>query len=241
MRIKDYLELYSSSIKTLIETNPTDFTECLLIDALTYTVSALKPLRLDDYATNKSLTTVLNKYKKARRTPNGDIDHYENTVDSILLSQVLLKYFKREKSYYHAYLRLQQEENCRVAFPTDIIFMNEQEIEDAVLSDMRYDRKIETSKEAFYDLLNHDNKEELLEQLHELLDYKRGKDVATIIKAMEKRHLLKPYSSVSSLYTLITSEFGDIGSLKNFSNYIQGLTGYQLKDSDIEKYMKILI
>lgn len=241
MKIEDYLELYSSYIRTLIETNPTDFAEETLIESVIDTVNTLRPLRLDDYAINRKLTLILNKYRNARKTPDGEINHYENTVDSNILSHILLKYFKREKSYYHAYLRLQQEENCRVALHTDIVFMTEQEIEDAVLTDIQSERKVTVSKETFYDLLIHDDKDHLLKQLHELLAYKKGKDVATIMKAMEKHHLLKPYSSISSLHALITSEFGNIGGLRNFSNYMQGIAGYQLKDSDIDEYTNIII
>lgn len=184
MQIIDYLNLYDSYLTTLIETNPTDFTKESLCETVIDTVHELIPLRLDDHQTNKTITTTLNKYRRAVRF-NGEIDHYEDNVDSNLLSHVLLKYFKRKKSYYHAYLRLQQEENCRVTFPTDIIFMNELEIEEAVLLDMQSEKKVTDFKETFYDLLIHDNKEDLLVQLHDLLDYKKGKDVAAVIKAME--------------------------------------------------------
>lgn len=242
MIIEDYLELYESFVRTQIENNPTDFTENSLKEVIIDAVHQLKPYRLDDHMTSKTLSNILRKYQRAVRTPDGEIDHYdEYSVDSIVLSHILLKYLKKEVSFHYAYVLLQQSVNRRTAFAEDLLYRNEQAIEDAVLADIQNERKALIQKETFLDLLIHDNKDVLVKQLHKLLDYKKGKDVATVIKALERRHLLQPYSSISSLHALITTEFGNIGGLRNFSNYMQGLAGYQLKDSDIEEYTNIII
>lgn len=241
MKIENYLDLYTSSIKTLIDTNPTDFTEVSLKQALIKAVNQLKPYRLDDSQTRNTITNILKEYQRPVRDFDGSIYYYEDSVDSNVFSHMLLKYCKREESFYYAYLRLQQAVNCRIAIPEDIIFKSEQEIEDAVLADMRLDKANANSKqETFASLLIHSKKEELLKLLHEVLNYKKGKDVVVVIKAMEKLQLLKPYRSIASLHSLITKEFGDIGGLKNFSNYMNGTTGYQLLESDIEKYLEVI-
>lgn len=238
MKIEDYLSLYSSYIGTLVDTNPTDFTTPSLKEAIIAAVNILKPLRLDDYSTNKTLTSLLNKYRKAIKTPDGEIDHYENTVDSNLLSHLLLKYFKREKSYYHAYLRLQQEENCRTSFPIDIIFMNEQEIEDAVIADIESVKHREQQKETvFIDLLISGNKESLLNLLHALLDTTNNKkDFAIAVLALEELGLLGKYGTKKNLYKTLQPEFGDIGTDANFNHYLNPNNRKMILDAEIESF-----
>ena len=241
MSIEDYLELYSSYVSTLIETNPTNFTEASLKEVTVSTIRILEAHRLDDHMTRETITNILRKYQRAVRTPNGEIDHYdEYSVDSIVLSHILLKYCKREVSFYYAYVLLQQSINGRIAFAEDLIYRSEQEIEDAVIADMAKGKQIKVIKERFEDLLIHDKKDDLIKLLHKLLDYKRGKDVATVIKAMERLQLLKPYSSITNLHSLITEEFGDIGGIRNFSNYMNGTNSCHLQKSSIDGVITIL-
>lgn len=241
MEIEDYLEAYSSYIRTQIANNPTSFSEATLKEVLNDTVNQLKPYRLDDYMTVKTLSNILRKYQRAVRTPDGEIDHYdEYSVDSIVLSGILLKYFKREVSFHYAYVLLQQSVNCRIAFPEDLLFRTEQEIEDAVLLDISTEKQKVVSKERFEDLLIHDRKNVLMQMLHELLDYKQGKDAATVIKAMEKLQYLKPYRSVTSLHSLMTDEFGNIGGVRNFSNYMNDTSNCYIQESNIDEVIAIL-
>ena len=241
MKIEDYLELYSSCIRTQIKTNPTSFTEASLKEVLIDTVNQLKPYRLDDYMTVKTLTNILRKYQRAVRTPDGEIDHYdEYSVDSIVLSGILLKYFKREISFHYAYVLLQQSVNCRIAFPEDLLFRTEQEIEDAVLLDISTEKQKVVSKERFKDLLIHDRKDDLIQMLHELLDYKQGIEVAKVIKAMQKLRYLKTFNSVTHLHSLLTDEFGDIGSVRNFSNYMNGTSNCYIQEPSIDEVVAIL-
>lgn len=79
-----------------------------------------------------------------------------------------------------------------------------------------------------------------MQMLHELLDYKQGKDVATVIKAMGKLQYLKPYKSVTSLHSLITDEFGDIGGVRNFSNYMNGTNNCYIQESSVDEVVAIL-
>lgn len=241
MSIEEFTKLYNSNIRTLIKNNPTDFTEESLIKALTGSIYRLKDIRLDPWATNDEVNIILKEYKKPIKTPDEEIDHYIDTVDSNMLSSLILKYCKREKSYYYAYVRLQQEINCRVAFAEDIYFLSEQEVEDAVINDIALNKSSSLKQEKqFIDLLIHDRKEELMRTLHELLDYSSGKDVVTIVKALKKKGFLSTYRSTSNLHNLITNEFGDIGSLRNFTNFMNDTNGSVVFDDEVDAVVLVL-
>lgn len=101
--------------------------------------------------------------------------------------------------------------------------------------------KRQKSKETnFTALLSHNNIEKLMIVLHEQIEGSKGKKIAAIIKALQKLNLLKPYNSVSQLHRMIQVEFGDIGSVENFRNYINDNTNYNLEQSTIASYIKLL-
>lgn len=97
----------------------------------------------------------------------------------------------------------------------------------------------EGKDKTFTTLLSHNNIEKLMIVLHEQIEGAKGKKVAAIIKALQELNLLKPYDSVHQLFKLIQSEFGDIGTVKNFRNYINNTTNYNLEQSTIDSYKKI--
>ncbi len=123
MNVEEFARLYNSNIKTLVKNNPTDFTEESLIEALINSIYQLKDLRFYPWATKDKISNILKEYKRPIRTYDEEIDHYIDTVDSNILSSLMLMYSKKEKSYYYAYVRLQQEINCRIALPEDIHFL----------------------------------------------------------------------------------------------------------------------
>lgn len=106
---------------------------------------------------------------------------------------------------------------------------------------VKYKQNLKTKSEiSFVNLLNHDRKEALMKVLHELLDSRKGKDVVAVIKSMEKLYFLNSYNSGSNLHKLMTAEFGDIASVKNFNNYMNGVGGYNIQESEIIRITSIL-
>lgn len=240
MNIDDYLELYYSKIESLVSTNPTDFTVSSIKEATKEIISLLKPYRLDNHRTRDLLSLTLEKYQKAVKTPDGEISHYEETVNSIVLSQLLLMYCKREVSFHYAYTLLQQYNNGRTGFADDLMYRTEQEIETAVLQELSIANPNKNLCESFLDLLMHKDKIKLLTELHKLLDFKKGKDVVIVVKALEKLQLLNTYSSLNYLHTLLTKEFNNIGGVRNFTNYMNETNNCVIQDHEINKIVNIL-
>lgn len=239
MRIEDYLELYGSYVKTLVATNPTDFTEVSLKEVLIDAVNQLKPHRLNDHMTRQTVTNILRKYQRALRTADGEINHYDEfSVDSVLLSHILLKYFKREVSFHYAYVLLQQIDNGRIAIAENLIYRSEQEIEDAVLADRKSAKHGTKEKETtFTDLLISDHKDALLNLLHSLLDTtNNNKDFAILVLALEELGLLGKYGTKKNLYETLQSEFGNIGTDANFNHYLNPNNKKMILDSEIESF-----
>lgn len=104
----------------------------------------------------------------------------------------------------------------------------------------KVNRRLKSKATNFTVLLSHNNMEKLMIVLHEQIEGAKGKKVAAIIKALQKLDLLKPYNSVSQLHRMIQVEFGDIGSVENFRNYINDTTNYHLEQSTIDSYIKLL-
>lgn len=239
MRIEDYLELYGSYIKTLIDTNPTDFTEASLKEVLIDVINQLKPYRLDDHITRQTLTNILRKYQRAVRTADGEIAHYDKfSVDSVLLSHILLKYFKREVSFHYAYVLLLQSVNGRIAISEHLLYRPEQEIEDAVLADMESAKHgAREEKITFTDLLISENKGVLLNLLHSLLGTtNNNKDFAIVVLALEELGLLGKYGTKKNLYETLQSEFGNFGTYANFNHYLNPNNRKKILDSEIESF-----
>lgn len=97
MNVEEFVRLYNSNIKTLVKNNPTDFTEESLIEALINSIYQLKDLRLDPWATKDKISNILKEYKKPIRTYDEEINHYIDTVDSNILSSLMLMYSKKRK------------------------------------------------------------------------------------------------------------------------------------------------
>ncbi len=241
MNVEEFVRLYNSNIKTLVKNNPTDFTEESLIEALINSIYQLKNLRLDPWATIDKINSILKEYKKPIKTPDGEIDHYIDTVNSDILSSLMLMYSKKEKPYYYAYVRLQQEINCRTALSEDINFLSEQEVEDVIINDIASDKPIslkETLK--FKDLLIHENKDKLLEILHALLNNTKRKDFAITIIALEQLGILAKYESKKNLFKALEIEFGNIGTESNFNHYLNPNNRKMILDSEIESVINII-
>lgn len=90
----------------------------------------------------------------------------------------------------------------------------------------------------FVSYLHHGNKDALMEKLHELLDGKKGKLVATIIIALEKLSFIGGYETRSSLYNSMKNEFGNIGEDSGLNDFIS--KSYKISDKDLNRYIDIL-
>lgn len=89
--------------------------------------------------------------------------------------------------------------------------------------------KVRTEKD-FRSYLHHDNKDVLMEKLHELLDNEKGKVVAITIKALEKIGCIAVLSQRAALYRSMENEFGYIGAPTGLNNYYNDLSLIDTKD-----------
>ena len=76
-----------------------------------------------------------------------------------------------------------------------------------------------------------DDKEQLLQKLHKLIDGKKGKFVANVIKVCCSVGII-----VKPTYTQVRNEFGDIGAKSGYNKYMS----YQYKNEDSESIKKAL-
>lgn len=85
-----------------------------------------------------------------------------------------------------------------------------------------YKQKLKDIKvqKTFESLLHHNNKAELMNTLHKLLDDKTGKDVAIVIKALCKLGYLNIPNNRNKLYRIMESTFGKIGTASNLNIYL---------------------
>lgn len=107
--------------------------------------------------------------------------------------------------------------------------------------------KIEETKKVWSDVqidrdfrayLHHENKDALIQKLHELLDGKKGKLVVTVIKALENLRFIAGYENRSELYKVMRHEFGDnIGSNSGLNDFFN--KSYKILDGEIEHYIDI--
>lgn len=89
----------------------------------------------------------------------------------------------------------------------------------------------------FKSYLHHDNKDALMEKLHELIDGKKGKVIAITIKALEQLGFISVSDSHSAIYKAMRVEFGRIGSDQSINPIMNNYEQYSL---EIEQQMKIL-
>lgn len=89
----------------------------------------------------------------------------------------------------------------------------------------------------FRSYLHHNNKDALIQKLHELLDDKKGKVVAITIKALEQLGFISVTDTRSALYKALRVEFGEIGSDQSINPIMNNSQQYSL---EIEQQMKIL-
>ncbi|MBD8348979.1 hypothetical protein [Dysgonomonas sp. HGC4] len=93
-------------------------------------------------------------------------------------------------------------------------------------------------EKCFSDYLHHDKKDALMEKLHGLIDGKKGKLVATIIKSLEKLSFIGGYENRSTLYNAMRNEFGDIGANAGLNDFIAN--DYKISEIELNKYIDIL-
>jgi hypothetical protein len=73
----------------------------------------------------------------------------------------------------------------------------------------------------FTEYLHHTNKDALITKLHELLNGKKGKDVAIIIKALEELKIIVKKKIHAPLYRAMRDEFGKgLGSNQSINDFV---------------------
>ncbi|MBF0651360.1 hypothetical protein IR083_21320 [Dysgonomonas sp. GY75] len=80
----------------------------------------------------------------------------------------------------------------------------------------------------FRSYLHHDNKDALMEKLHELLDNEKGKVVAITIKALENLGFISVLSQRAALYKCMEEEFGKIGAYQGLNKFYNDLSNEKL-------------
>lgn len=94
------------------------------------------------------------------------------------------------------------------------------------------------AEKDFKSYLHHDNKDALMEKLHELIDGKKGKLVVIIIKSLEKLSFIGGYENRATLYNAMRKEFGNIGTNAGLNDFLS--KDYKIANVDIDKYIGIL-
>lgn len=105
--------------------------------------------------------------------------------------------------------------------------------------------KTQVETKDFIAYLHHDNKNALVEKLHELIDGKRGKLVVTIIIALEKLNFIGGYETRAVLYNAMRDEFGDIGANAGLNEFYNKLSDENPKNhsslkDELQRQMEIL-
>lgn len=98
--------------------------------------------------------------------------------------------------------------------------------------------KTQVEMKNFISYLHHDNKNALIQKLHELIDGKRGKLVATIIIALEKLNFIGGYETRAALYNVMRDEFGDIGANAGLNDFMAN--DYKISEIELNRYIEIL-
>lgn len=104
-------------------------------------------------------------------------------------------------------------------------------------NEKKIEKVLSKQEKDFRSYLHHDNKDALIEKLHDLIDGKKGKVVAITIKALEELGFMSVPDSRSALYKTMRVEFGDIGTDQSINPIMNNHEQYQ---SEIKQQKKIL-
>ncbi len=73
-----------------------------------------------------------------------------------------------------------------------------------------------------------------------MLEGKKGKYIAIIIKALKECNYLSGYRSMNELYRSMKNEFGDIGNPSGINNFLNESNKAYLKAEDVKTEIEIL-
>lgn len=179
-----------------------------------------------------------NQFKDAVR---GEELYYRNSIDR----EDLLEYCLPETEFF--------ESNANILFilaekeQRDMVKKAKQKLEELHSLYCPPNKEEKNNKAAkinikqekdFRSYLHHDNKDALINKLHELIVGKRGKLVATIIIALEKLNFIGGYETRATLYNVMRDEFGDIGANAGLNDFITN--SYKISDAELNRYIEIL-
>lgn len=173
---------------------------------------------------------------------------YYRTIQTIIKHKNRFKKYMEEedtKSNEHVKFLIENGADCFVNSDYSeeeknaIIKGNELDIANYLASQNIHFQPITKKQEKdFSTYLHHDNKDALIDKLHELIDGKRGKLVVTIIIALEKLNFIGGYETRAALYNAMRDEFGDIGANAGLNDFMAN--DYKISEIDLNRYIEIL-
>ena len=166
-------------------------------------------------------------------------DYYENNLSFDTLSKHLLAFEKEflTSEMNNVYISTLMEKCQRDCIDQSINRLNE--LYNSYFSKDSEVNDAQTLEEkTFKDYLFHNNKDALLQKLHELLDGKKGKVVVIAIKALEKLSFIAGYEHRATLYKAMRKEFGSIGTDTGLNDFYSN--SHKILDSELNQYVDIL-
>jgi hypothetical protein len=99
-------------------------------------------------------------------------------------------------------------------------------------------------QQDFVNYLHHDNKDALMKKLHELLDGRRGREVAKVLMALEDKHyLVIPTKGLDKVRESMILIFGNVGTKQSINNYYRKKDpngNYIIPQSEIQQIIELL-
>lgn len=165
-------------------------------------------------------------YNQLRDAVRGEELYYRNTIDK----EGLLEYCLPETDFFKS--------NANILFilaekeQRDIVKKAKQKLEELHNLYCPSKKEGENSKVAktnpkqekdFKSYLHHNNRDVLMDKLHELLDNEKGRVVAITIKALERLGYISVLGQRSILYKCMENEFGYIGAHQGLNEFYNKL------------------
>lgn len=178
-------------------------------------------------------------YKQFRNSAIGEELYYRNTIDKEGLLEYCLPEAEIYKTNAMIFFILAEKEQ------RDIVKKAKKKLEELYAlycpqtgeNEKKIEKAFSKHEKDFRSYLHHDNKDALIEKLHELIDGKKGKVVAITIKALEQLGFISVTDTRSAIYKAMRKEFGEIGTDQSINPIINNFTQY---DSEIEQQKRIL-
>lgn len=178
-------------------------------------------------------------YNQFRDAVRGEELYYRDSIDKEGLLEYCLPEAKIYKSNAMIFFILAEKEQ------RDMVKKAKKKLEELYAlycpqigeNEKKIEKVFSKYEKDFRSYLHHDNKDALIEKLHELIDGEKGRVVAITIKALEKLGFIAVLSNRSALYKSMEKEFGDIGAYQGLNKFYNDLSA---KELETEAYLKTL-